>query len=260
MRANPVRQPESRRLKRLRFLGSLVLVLSAALLILAGPVRSHALKYQVGVLEAGQIAMVNLLKGPVRVGIQVGHLDAHLHAEEHAALRWNTGGHAAGLDELEINVAVASELRRMLEAAGLQVDLLPASVPVQYSADAIVSLHADSVNDDWRNGYKSSYFEPVRTPLDELLKEHVDAVYLHGSNLADDSHNISGTMIHYYAFNPRYRHSVNPRSPALLVEMGYISNHDDRRFLLEPERPAALIAEGLIAYLTEVGRMPPGIH
>lgn len=256
MPAHPVSQPAARRRNRL-VLGSLTVLLLLLLLLLAGPVRSHALEFQVGPLEAGRIALVNLLKGRVRVGIQIGHLDAHLHPEEHAALRWNTGGHSAGLDELDVNLAVAAELTALLEARGIQVELLPASVPVYYSADAILSLHADSVTDSWRTGYKSAYFEPARNQADPLLKQLIDEAYLAGSGLEDDSLNTSGTMIHYYAFNPEYAHSVNPRSPALLVEMGYISNPDDRRFLLQPEQPAALIAEGLLAYLTEIGRVPP---
>lgn len=259
MPVQPASQPDSRRRQRL-LLGGLSFILLLVLLILIGPVRRHALEYQVGVLEAGRAAAINLLKGPVRVGIQIGHLDAYLHPEEHAALRWNTGGHSGGIDELDVNRAVAAELTLLLEAAGVQVDLLPASVPVHYSADAILSLHADSVDDEWRNGYKSAYFEPARNPADPLLKQFIDAVYLDGSGLADDSLNTSGTMIHYYAFNPGYDHSVNPRSPALLVEMGYISNPDDRRFLLEPAAPAALLAEGLLAYLTDIGRVPHRPH
>lgn len=257
--AHPDSQPESRRRRRL-LLGSAAFVLLLLFLLLAGPVRSHALAFQVGPFEAGRIALVNLLKGPVRVGIQIGHLDAHLHPEEHAALRWNTGGHADGIDELEVNRAVAAELVLLLEERSVEVDLLPASVPIHYSADAILSLHADSVTDSWRNGYKSAFFEPARNASDPVLKRLIDEAYLEGSGLDDDSLNTSGTMINFYAFNPEYEHSVNPRSPALLIEMGYISNPEDRRFLLRPEQPATLIAAGLLAYLTEIGRLPPQSH
>lgn len=240
-----------------RLLAGTTLVLAAFLVVLAGPVRSTALLYGTGAAEAARIAAVNMLKGPVRVGIQIGHLDAHLHPEEHTALRFNTGGHAAGVDEVAVNIAVAEELARLLEAEGVKVDLLPASVPVHYSADAVLSLHADSVADDWRSGYKSAYFEPQRNRHDPLLKEHIDAVFLAGSGLRDDSLNTSGTMIGYYAFNPAYRHSINPRSPALLVEMGYISSESDRRFLLQPRLPAQLISEGLLDFLRSQKRLPP---
>lgn len=238
-------------------LAVLTVLLALFLLLLAGPVRNTARTYNTGALAAARIMTVNLLKGPVRVGIQVGHLDADQHAEEHAELRWNTGGHAAGIDELDVNMAVAAELAVLLESAGVEVELLPARVPVHYSADAIVSVHADSVLDEGRNGYKSAYFEPLRNGHDVLLKELMDAAWLPASGLTDDSSNTSSAMFRYYAFNPAFRHSVNPSSPALLVEMGYISNPGDRQFLSDPARPARLLAEGLTAFLRQIGRLPP---
>lgn len=234
-------------------------LLPAALLLLAFVMlRPHAEIWQADVPRTLAIMTRNALKGPVRVGIQVGHLDAHLHADEHAELRWNTGGHWDGVDELDVNRSVALELERLLRASGIEVDLLPARMPVHYSADLVLSLHADSVADPTRNGYKSAHYEPVRNSLDVLLKEAVDAAYLAGSPLADDSLNTSSGMTGYYAFNPADRHTVNPRSPALLVELGYISSPADRSFLLEPDRPAALLHAGITDYLVRAERLPPG--
>ena len=246
--------------KRTRLLAILTGVLLLVLLLLLGPVRTTVRHYGVGPLQALQVAAVNLLKGPVRVGIQIGHLDVHLHADELEELRFNTGGHAAGVDELEVNRLVAAELTAMLERAGIVVELLPASVPIHYTADAVVSLHADSVLDPARNGYKSAHFEPARNQLEPLLKEAMDGAWLPASGLADDSLNTSSSMFRYYGFNPEFRHSVNPATPALLVEMGYISNSTDRQFLLQPELPARLIADGIIAFLTEVRRLPVTPH
>ena len=45
---------------------------------------------------------VNAARGPVRVGIQVGHENVAAHPEEFARLRYNTGGHANGLDEVDL--------------------------------------------------------------------------------------------------------------------------------------------------------------
>lgn len=232
---------------------SLLLLLT----VIVSPLRSTALAYGAGPLEAARIMLVNLLKGPVRVGIQVGHLQAADHPEEHRDLRWNFGGHYAGVNEVDINLAVALELQELLEARGVTVDLLPASVPVSYSADAFISVHADSVDDPARNGYKSAHFEPERNQLDAVLKRYIDAAYLAGSPLADDALNVSSSMIRYYAFNPVYRHRINTRTPALLVELGYISNPADRAFLQEAAQPASLIAHGLIAFLQEIGRLAP---
>lgn len=237
-----------------------VAVLGTLFVLLAWPLRTTAQRYGVDYLQASRIATVNLLKGPVRVGLQIGHLDARDHPEEHRDLRWNFGGHAAGVNEVDINEAVAGRVKTLLEDAGVQVELLPASIPPFYSADAVISLHADSVDNSSRNGYKSAYFEPARNSLDALLKEHMDRIYLAGSGLADDSANTSSSMYRYYAFNPAYRHRVHTGSPALLVEMGYISNSRDLAFLQQAQRPAELIAAGVIAFLTDIQRLPPGGH
>lgn len=234
-----------------------------AALLLAGtvlavqPLRAAARTWQAGLPETAVILLRNTLKGPVRVGIQIGHLEAHLHADEHAELRFNTGGHAGGVDELDVNASVALELAALLREAGITVDVLPARMPVHYTADAIISLHADSVLDPERNGYKSAHYEPLRNSADPLLKRFLDEAYLEGSGLADDSHNTSSGMTGYYAFNPTDRHAANPRSPALLVELGYISSARDRAFLLQPERPAALLHAGITGYLVAAKRLPP---
>lgn len=198
----------------------------------------------------------NLLMGPVRVGLQVGHEQVHNHPEELAGLRFSTGGHSAGVDEVDVNRAVAAELKKLLEATGIKVDLLPATVPQDYNADLVLSLHADSSLDTSRNGFKTAHFDPARNPLEPVLKELIDAYYLPGSGLADDSINTSGAMYYYYAFSRAYRHSVHPLTPALIVELGYISNAADRQLLLQPELPARLLADGVIAFLQFRQRLP----
>jgi len=245
----------SRRRPLLHLLAGATVVLAAVLALV--PLRNAAAAWQDNLPRTAVILVRNALKGPVRVGLQVGHLDAALHADEHAELRWNTGGHAAGVDELDVNLAVATELAALLRAGGIEVDLLPARMPVHYSADLVLALHADSVEEPDRNGYKSAHYFPLRNDADPLLKEHIDSAYLPGSGLADDSTNTSGGMTGYYAFNPEDRHSVNPRSPALLIELGYISNRTDREFLLEPARPAALLHSGITSYLSARKRLPP---
>ena len=209
-----------------------------------------------GWADRAGLEMRTLLLGPVRVGVQIGHLHAPDHPEEHARLRVSTGGEAHGWTELEINLAVADVLADILAEHGVAVDLLPASVPPRYRADVLVSLHADSSDDPERRGYKSAHFEPARTPQERALKALVDRSYLAATALPDDHENVSGNMLWYYAFDPRYHHSVAPVTPSLLVEMGYISNRSDLAVLTRPEVPAAAIAEGLIAYLREAGRLP----
>ncbi len=237
---------------------ALIILLLVFLALLLGPVRSTAADYRVGPADAARVWLRNSLKGPVRVGVQVGHEAAADQPDELAGLRQNTGGHFASLDELTVNRAVATRLQSILQDHGIAVELLPATVPVLYSADLVLSVHADSVDDTARNGYKSAHFEPARNSLEPILKDIIDRVYLDGSGLRDDSINTSGAMHYYYGFNNRaYRHTVNPQTPALLVELGYISNSGDRGFLTDSDEPARLLAEGVLQFLEEIRRVPP---
>lgn len=199
----------------------------------------------------------NRLKGQVRVGLQVGHLSAADQPEELAVLRYSTGAHYGGLDEVSVNAAVVEALAARLRARGALVDVLPATVPVRYRADLVLSVHADANEDETRNGYKSAHFWPERNAREPLLKVLIDRAVASGTGLADDDRNVSGNMFGYYAFNDRrFRHAVAPGTPALLVELGYLSSSADRRLLTRPEALAAALEEGVAAYLKAVGRVP----
>lgn len=198
------------------------------------------------------------LQGPPTVGLQVGHWRAREHPEELAALRTSTGGHAAGVDEVTVNAAVADALARRLRAAGVRVEILPATLPPRYRADVLLSLHADAHHGAGRRGYKSAHFRPARNAREPTLKRSVDAAYLRASGLPSDTANVSGAMNRYYAFHfRRYQHAAHPATAALIVEMGYLTDPRDRAWLLQPEGPAAALAEGVLAHLRDRGRWRP---
>ena len=195
--------------------------------------------------------------GPVRVGLQVGHLNSREHPEELARLRLNTGGHWAGVDEVNINLAVAQHLGESLELDGIKVDLLPATIPKGYKADLVLSIHADVSPDESRRGYKSAHFRQPRNSLEPMLKTFIDEAYFYYTGLPDDGNNVSGAMLHYYAFNARrYQHTVDSQTPALIVELGYISNPEDRTFLEDPTNPSFALKRGIMDYLEAQGRLP----
>ena len=235
---------------------------SLGLVVLLGLSLSVALGKTEGwagqeVLNSAWQNVIDVARGPVRVGIQIGHDNVAAHPDELAQLRFNTGGHANGIDEVDINRAVAAALRAQLRANGVSVDLLRATPPEGYYADLVISLHADSVLDPTRRGYKSAYFDPERNPLEPLLKAYIDDAYLASSGLPHDFANTTQNMHRYYAFNARrYRHSVHPGTPSLIVEMGYLSSDADMAFLSQPELPAAALKEGIIAFLRAQGRLP----
>jgi N-acetylmuramoyl-L-alanine amidase len=195
------------------------------------------------------------LHSPVRIGIQVGHEKTLDHPDELARLRYSTGGYANSVSEVDINREIAEALEGRLEALGIVVDLLPATVPPHYRADLVIALHADSNRDPARRGYKSAHFRDPRNRLEPVLKQHLDEAYLELSGLPHDEENVSGAMLEYYAFNhKKYRHAVSHRTPAVIVEMGYISNVDDLK-VLTSEKPATAIAEGVVSFLRDRGRL-----
>lgn len=238
-----------------------------ALMVLVGLNAASALQDPGGLaLRGGGVVRVlepawlrgfaNSLRGPVRVGIQVGHLDAELQPDELASLRVSTGAHVDGIDEVDVNLAVAEALAARLTRYGFVVDLLPATVPARYRSDVLLSIHADASTDPDRRGYKSAHFLPARNAREPLLKVAVDRAVFAATGLPDDDRNVSGNMLHYYAFNHhRFEHAAAGSTPALLVELGYLSHPDDRSTLLRPDVFAAALEHGVLAYLRTVGRV-----
>lgn len=212
---------------------------------------------EVKVYRAGPVRwLANRIKGDVRIGLQVGHLDAAAQPDELASLRYSTGAHHAGLDEVDINAAIVEALAVRLRARGAIVDVLPATIPPRYRADLVLSVHADSNLDGTRSGYKSAHYWPARNPNEALLKVTVDRAVLVATGLADDDVNVSSNMLQYYAFNHRrFEHAVARATPALLLELGYLSNAADRRWLRAPDDLAAALEEGVVTYLRAIGRV-----
>lgn len=201
-----------------------------------------------------------VLLGPPRVAIQVGHLDAGGQPDELAPLRVSTGAQVGELREVDVNLAVAEALADRLRAAGVDVEVLPARVPPGYRADVLLSVHADASLDPARRGYKSAHAVPARNDREPLLKAAVDAAYLVASGLPDDDANVTGAMLDYYAFAAhRLRHAAHRSTAAVIVELGYLSHERDRAWMLDPERPAAALADGVVRYLAGLDRWHPDL-
>ncbi len=243
--------------KRRRALGTALLVCFLVLLLLikaypSKPSPTPRITEVAAVTRSPFKPLVRKSK-PVKIGIQIGHWKVREHPEI-TALHTRTGGEANGVSELEINLAVGNIIKKQLEPYGITVELLPATIPPKYKADLFISLHADSVNNPQRRGYKSAYFEPLRNDFDKLLQKHIDEAFLGNLQIPHDHTNISSDMHKYYAFNhQRFLHVISPSTPGLILEMGYISNFKDLIFLKDSKRPATAISKGIISYLYEQG-------
>ena len=189
---------------------------------------------------------------PWRVGLQIGHLDSAQLPAELSRLRGSTGAYAAGTTEVEVNRAVAEAAAELLEDAGIDVTVLPATVPPGFAADAFVSVHADGSTHTGVRGYKISppwRASPASRDLVTALLKH----YGEATGLPRDLNGVTYRMRGYYAFNSyRYRHAITLTTPAAILEMGYLSNGTDREYLLaHPEQAAAGLVAGILAFLDQ---------
>lgn len=188
---------------------------------------------------------------PPRVGLQAGHWQTENMPDELARFRTATGANAGGYSEAEVNLDIANRTAELLRAKGIEVDVLPAFVPPRYDADVFVALHADGSSDTWRRGFKVA--TPWRSsPASEMLGAALTESYGRGTALPWDD-TITRNMRGYYAFNfGRYQHAISRTTPAVILELGYLTNDEDRAFLTQqPDVSAAAIASGIERYLAE---------
>ncbi len=189
-------------------------------------------------------------EGPAKVALQVGHWKNDDFPEELARLRNNDGASGGGKSEWEVNLAIAEEVKKLLEPVGIEVEILPATVPPKYWADVFVAIHADGNVDSSVRGYKFAGpwrdFSKKSEELVEILNESYEEV----TGFVRDP-NISRNMRGYYAFSWwRFEHAIHPMTIAVIAETGFLSNYYDRLVIVDqPELAARGIAEGLVKFL-----------
>ena len=227
--------------------------------------------------------------GPPRVGLQVGHWKNKELPDELQRLRERGGGTSGGgKAEWEVNLAIAEKTASLLRAQGIIVDILPATIPVAYWADAFVAIHADGSENPNASGFKVasaygcfrlnrpatssvSYFGwegrhgstlgqwasrlhgscPQGNEVNKLV-ELLEVEYQKVTGLNIDS-NVSHNMRGYYAFNwRRYEHAVHPMTAAVILEMGFLTSPHDRAILISnPDKAAGGIANAITQFLNK---------
>jgi hypothetical protein len=188
--------------------------------------------------------------GPLRVGIQAGHWKVNEVPRDIAGLKSSTGAYGGGYSEQETVLVIAQKVKALLEVEGVIVDLLPATVPVDYYADAFVSIHADGNTSASVTGFKIT---GPRRDFSERADELVAALYNSygdATGLRRDA-NITRRMSGYYAFNwRRYDHALHPMTPAAIIETGFMTSPTDRAVIVaKPEMAAKGIADGIFDFL-----------
>lgn len=194
-----------------------------------------------------------LPNGPLaaRVGLQVGHWRSEELPDELAKLRDQRGASAGGWDEVDVNLEVAQRVAEILAAYGVTVDILPATVPPGYRADAFVAVHCDANNNPGMGGYKLTRYRESAVPgRADALVATVGASYAAVTGLPPDEH-VTRAMLWYYAFNAQdFRHAIDPRTPATIIELGFLTNPSNRSLLTgQTDLVARGLAEGLLRFL-----------
>lgn len=153
-----------------------------------------------------------------------------------------------GLQEVDVNLRIATLVRKKLQNAGYEVDLLQEFDKrlSQYDAAALISIHNDSceyINDE-ATGFKvapalSNAYPEQTSRLANCLIENYKKV----TNLPFRSNSITGDMTNYHAFN-----EVRATTPAAIIETGFLNL--DRRILTEkPDLIAKGISDGILCYI-----------
>jgi N-acetylmuramoyl-L-alanine amidase len=190
--------------------------------------------------------------GPKRVGLQVGHWQAQDAPDELASLRTNPGAPGGGRIEWQVGLDIAQHAADILRADGVDVDILPTTIPVRYRAHAFVAIHVDGDETGRLRGYKTTRPNFSSIPeVDDVLNQDIFEEYGAETGLPDNSAYVTGRMRNYYAFNARrYQHAVAPGVPQAIIETGFMSNAADRDFLFNhPEIAAQGLANGIMRFL-----------
>lgn len=185
-----------------------------------------------------------------RVGLQAGHWQSNELPDELASLRNSTGTAAGGYREYQISRDMTERTASYLRQAGITVDVLPATIPVNYLADAFVALHADGSANTRISGWKAAgqYRDwEASTALVDALK----AEYGPASGLAWDGGRISSGMRGYYALSSRrFNSAISTYTPGVILEMGYLTNPRDRALMTQrADQLARGVANSVLRFL-----------
>jgi N-acetylmuramoyl-L-alanine amidase len=184
-----------------------------------------------------------------RVALQAGHWLAADAPDELARIRSN-GANSAGKAEWEVTLRIAELTAERLRASGVEVDILPATVPPRYQADLFISIHADGNNDSSANGFSVAASRRDVTGRGEGFVEILARTYREATGLRHHT-NVTRRMTSYYAFNSRrYDHAIDPGTPGVIIETGFLTSPVDRRIIVDsPERSADGIAAAVLSFL-----------
>jgi len=173
-----------------------------------------------------------------KVGLQVGHWMAQNLPDEFASLKKN-GVKIKGVQEFEVTLPIALKTKEILETKGVKVEILPAKVPPGYEADAFLALHADESKNPNISGFRAapSFFDVTQkaATLASLIN-----YYYEKETRIPFLPVFTSRMTHYYAFNWQdFFNTISKRTPAVILETGFLTNARDFSILTKKSELAA---------------------
>ncbi len=152
-----------------------------------------------------------------------------------------------GLQEVDINLAVARKVAYILRQHNYRVQVLPEYAPELngYRADAVLAIHSDSCVEDL-SGFKVARMTHSAIPEEEdRLVQALSQAYAEATGLSFHVNTITEDMRQYHALR-----QIAPETPGAIIECGFMGGD---RYLLtqEQDRVAVGIANGLIAFVEQ---------
>ena len=149
-----------------------------------------------------------------------------------------------------MNLEIARLAGALLEEAGYAVDILPATVPEAYRADAFVAIHADGNNDSSVAGFRVGWPRRDATRRASEFAEVLADAYREATGIRRLPI-ATRRMRGYYAFrHTRYRHAIHPSTVGVIIETGFLTSPRDREVIVaDPGRAAQGIFDGVMRFL-----------
>lgn len=154
----------------------------------------------------------------------------------------------SGAYEKAFNLSLAGRIAELLEEDALFEPLLTrtddqfieleerGAIANDWNADAFISIHGNTYTDPMVSGTETLYRNQDSIPLAQAVQTHLaQGIGLRDRGVKEEQLKVLGT----------------PRMPAVLVEVGYLTNAEDERFLLSDEGQdlaAQAIVDGLRSY------------
>ncbi|MBN1135019.1 MAG: N-acetylmuramoyl-L-alanine amidase [Anaerolineae bacterium] len=153
-----------------------------------------------------------------------------------------------GLEEVSINLDVASRVVAILQYEGYEAELLAEfddRLP-RYRADAFLSIHTDSCEIPEASGFKVARLAASSIPeIEDRLVECLIREYGEATGLAFHKDSITFDMTGYHAFK-----EIDPQTPGAIIELGFMAA--DRDLLINHSYEVAQgIARGIVCFLEE---------